>query len=50
MFLREQANKMYKVRPYFFGKMLLEIPALVLQPLLWAVVTYFGVGLTDDAG
>jgi hypothetical protein len=33
VFLREQANKMYGVFPYYFAKMLIEIPALFLGPL-----------------
>ena len=49
VFLREQANKMYHVSPYFFSKMVTELPVLIFQPLLWTVIIYFGVGLTVTA-
>jgi hypothetical protein len=30
VFLREQANKMYHVFPYYAAKMILEIPVLII--------------------
>lgn len=33
VFLREQANKMYGVFPYYMSKMLIELPSLFLGPL-----------------
>eukprot|EP00347_Sterkiella_histriomuscorum_P007150 403350075 len=49
VFIREQANKMYNVGPYFAAKMILDLPVLVIQPLIWEIIVYFGVGLTVTA-
>lgn len=50
VFLREYANKMYNVGPYFSAKVITEIPIMIIQPLLYAIINYFGVGLTVTAG
>eukprot|EP00347_Sterkiella_histriomuscorum_P009468 403341097 len=49
VFLREQANKMYNVAPYFLAKVGVELPIQIFTPLLWWIVCYFGVGLTVTA-
>ena len=49
VFLREYANKMYGIWPYFFSKSIVEVPFQACVPFLTAVITYFAVGLTDDA-
>lgn len=44
VFLREQANKMYQVLPYFMAKTLMDTPMLVFTPILGFLVTYFSNG------
>ncbi|CDW82848.1 abc transporter family protein [Stylonychia lemnae] len=46
VFLREFANKMYGIAPYYLSKSVVEIPVLLLQPFLWEIILYFGVGLS----
>ena len=46
VFLREQANNMYSVGTYYLAKTLVETPVLLLTPIVFAVVVYFGIGLT----
>lgn len=41
VFLREQANKMYGVLPYFLAKNITDLPVLLLTPLLTALINYF---------
>lgn len=41
---------MYNVAPYYIAKMVIDIPALIIQPMCWAIIVYFGVGLTITAG
>ena len=49
VFLREQANKMYNVTPYYLTKVAMEFPIQLVTPMLWWIITYFGVGLTLTA-
>ena len=44
MFLREYANKMYTVFPYYIGKLLGDIPGFVVGPLIVLIWTYFAIG------
>ena len=44
VFLREQANKMYGVFPYYMGKMIIELPPLFLGPLVLQLTTYWTLG------
>jgi ABC-type multidrug transport system permease subunit len=46
VFLREQANNMYSVGTYYLAKTLVETPVLLLSPIVFAVIVYFGIGLT----
>lgn len=46
VFLREQANKMYGVAPYFFAKILAELPSFVIPPALFILITFFSIGFT----
>eukprot|EP00347_Sterkiella_histriomuscorum_P021229 403334750 len=50
VFLREMANKMYHVGPYYTAKMVLDLPSLIIQPMTWTIIVYFGVGLSITAG
>jgi ABC-type multidrug transport system permease subunit len=40
---------MYGVLPYYLAKTIVEIPVLIIQPMVWAIVVYFGVGFTQTA-
>ena len=48
MFLREQANKMYDVVPYFLAKVLSELPSFVVPPMFFVLITFFSVGYTQS--
>jgi ATP-binding cassette subfamily G (WHITE) protein 2 len=45
VFLREQANKMYSVLPYFIAKNIMDIPVLLITPLSTSLINYFAFGL-----
>ena len=47
VFLREYAEKLYRISPYFTSKLITEIPIMIIDALLLAFITYFGVGLTE---
>ena len=49
MFLREQANKMYSVGTYYLAKIAIETPVMLLTPMLYSVIVYFGIGTTITA-
>lgn len=46
VFLREQANEMYDVLPYYMAKTLMEFPISIIVPFINTIVIYFGVGTT----
>jgi ABC-type multidrug transport system permease subunit len=41
---------MYSIYSYFFSKFLIEIPHLIISPLIFSLIVYFGVGLTITSG
>lgn len=41
---------MYTVSTYYTAKVTTETPVLLITPLLYTVIVYFGIGLTRDAG
>eukprot|EP00188_Purpureofilum_apyrenoidigerum_P002320 Plantae.Rhodophyta-Purpureofilum_apyrenoidigerum.ctg24313.p1 GENE.Plantae.Rhodophyta-Purpureofilum_apyrenoidigerum.ctg24313~~Plantae.Rhodophyta-Purpureofilum_apyrenoidigerum.ctg24313.p1 ORF type:complete len:660 (-),score=140.77 Plantae.Rhodophyta-Purpureofilum_apyrenoidigerum.ctg24313:124-2103(-) len=47
--LRERSSGTYRVSTYFIGKTLTELPRLLLVSLMFCVITYFLVGLREDA-
>jgi len=49
VFLREQANQTYGVVPYYFSKIILEMPIIMFLPLLINAIIYFGIGFQEDA-
>mmetsp|Transcript_111 Transcript_111/g.217 ORF Transcript_111/g.217 Transcript_111/m.217 type:complete len:165 (+) Transcript_111:726-1220(+) len=49
VFLREQSNKMYRVAPYFFSKVIVDTPVLILGPLVFTLIIYFSMGLQKTA-
>ena len=44
--LREQANKMYDVVPYYMTKMIAEMPVYLVIPAISVPIVYFGIGFT----
>ena len=48
--LRERASKIYRVSPYFLAKTSAEFPRLVLNILIFSILTYWMVGLNGFAG
>ena len=50
VFLREQANQMYTVGAYYMAKIMIETPVLLLTPMIYSLIVYFGVGTTITAG
>lgn len=49
VFLREQANKMYSVTSYYFAKIMADLPVLLLNPMIFTLIVYFGIGMTIEA-
>lgn len=49
VFLREYSNQMYGVPAYYMGKVIVDTPMIIIQPLINAVIVYFGIGLTITA-
>lgn len=37
---------MYSVATYYLAKTLVELPVLLVTPMVFSVIVYFGVGLT----
>ena len=46
VFLREYANKMYTVFPYYAAKVLADIPTFIIVPFIYTVLTYYTIGFT----
>ena len=46
VFLREVNNNMYSVSAYFFGKVIAELPASILTPVIYGSIVYFSIGLS----
>lgn len=46
VFLREQANKMYTVFPYYIAKVLSDIPVFLVVPMIFTLITFFSIGFT----
>lgn len=48
VFLREQANKMYDVTPYFLSKVVTDLPGFILGPTFFIAISYFAIGYNND--
>lgn len=46
VFLREVNNNMYSVSAYFFAKIIAELPASILTPVIFGSIAYFAIGLS----
>lgn len=49
LFLRENADKMYNLLPYYLAKIIVEIPLLCVTPMIFSIIVYFKTGLTITA-
>ena len=49
VFLREVNNNMYKTAPYFWAKIISELPFSILTPTLFGVIVYYAIGYRSDA-
>jgi hypothetical protein len=44
VFLREQANNLYTILPYFLTKNAIELPPAFITPAIQMVIMYWGIG------
>ena len=49
LFLREQANRMYGVLPYYLTKSFVEVPFQLAMPLLFSLIVFWAVGFRNTA-
>ena len=49
VFLREVNNNMYKTAPYFWAKIISELPFSILTPVLFGVIVYYAIGYNPNA-
>ena len=47
--MREQANRMYGVLPYYLTKMIVEVPFQLIVPIIYTVLTYLAIRLRNEA-
>lgn len=40
---------MYRVPPYYITKVMSDTPIMIIIPLLYELIVYFGIGLTITA-
>ena len=50
VFLKEQSSKLYSVASYFLSRNVVELPYLIVIPLLFAVIAYWMIHLAPTAG
>lgn len=43
--VRERANQMYSIFPYYFARTMIETPLFLIIPLVYCAIFYFAVGL-----
>jgi len=44
VFLREVNNNMYKTSPYFWAKIISELPFSIMTPTIFGVIVYYAIG------
>lgn len=49
VFLREVNNNMYNPGPYFWAKVISELPFSLMTPIIFGCITYFAIGYTNMA-
>jgi len=48
VFLKEENAKLYRTTSYFFGRTMIEIPWMIIIPLVYAFIIYWLIGLNDN--
>ncbi|KAL4512210.1 hypothetical protein ABPG72_005212 [Tetrahymena utriculariae] len=48
VFLREENSKLYKIFPYFFGKLFVDLVSDFIIPIIFCCIVYWMVGLRDN--
>lgn len=49
VFLKEENSRLYGVLPYFLSRSAIEIPYLILMPMIYVLIFYWMVGLSSTA-
>lgn len=49
VFLREQANKTYDVFPYYYSKVIAELPTSIVPAFIQILICYFVIGFASNA-
>lgn len=48
VFLREVNNNMYKTSPYFWAKIISELPFSIMTPTIFGCIVYYAIGYNPD--
>ena len=48
VFLREVNNNMYKPAPYFWAKVISELPFSLMTPIIFGCIAYYAIGYTNE--
>lgn len=49
VFLREVNNNMYKTSPYFWAKIISELPFSIMTPTIFGIIVYYAIGYNPAA-
>ena len=49
VFLREVNNNMYKTAPYFWAKVISELPFSIMTPVIFGCIVYYAIGYQNTA-
>ena len=49
VFLREVNNNMYKTSPYFWAKVISELPFSIMTPVIFVCIVYYAIGYYPTA-
>ena len=50
LFLKETTAKLYGILPYYLGKSIIELPFIVLFPLIFGLISYYICGFNPGVG
>ena len=50
VFLREVNNNMYRTSPYFWAKVISELPFSIMTPVIFGCIVYYAIGFNPDFG
>jgi len=48
VFLREVNNNMYRTSPYFWAKVISELPFSIMTPVVFGCIVYYAIGFNPD--